>query len=445
MRSNWSPEKAGRPAALSEGDDFTTRLVEGSPDCIKVLDLDGRLLSMNAGGMKALEICDLAPVLGSLWNDFWQGADRQAAQVAVKTAREGGVGRFVGFFATTQTKTPKWWDVIVSPIRGANNKPEKLLAASRDVTEWKRAETLLNAIIAGTSTVTGTEFFRSLVRNLARGLRVRYSFVAECLPNHRARSLASWFDNEAGPHFEYDLQGAPCLQVVEGRACHYDRNLQGLFPEDKPLVEMSAESYLGVPLRDATEQIIGHLVIIDDKPMARDPLVLSVMETFASRAGVELERVRAFDSLHRQHQESEERFRDLFDEAPIAYVHEGLDTRFIRANRVAMRSLGIKPQEVAGTYGKSFIPDTPEAQRRLREALEAIGRTSESLVTATATDGDSTSSLGGVERRHIEAVLAQANWMIEGERGAARILNLNPSTLRSRMQKLGIKRPSRAR
>jgi transcriptional regulator with GAF, ATPase, and Fis domain len=46
-----------------------------------------------------------------------------------------------------------------------------------------------------------------------------------------------------------------------------------------------------------------------------------------------------------------------------------------------------------------------------------------------------------VERRHIESVLAQTNWMIEGERGAARILNLNPSTLRSRMKNLGIRRP----
>jgi transcriptional regulator with GAF, ATPase, and Fis domain len=45
-----------------------------------------------------------------------------------------------------------------------------------------------------------------------------------------------------------------------------------------------------------------------------------------------------------------------------------------------------------------------------------------------------------VERRHIVAVLSLTNWMIEGERGAARMLNLNPSTLRSRMQKLGIKR-----
>src|SRR4051812_31556175 len=71
---------------------------------------------------------------------------------------------------------------------------------------------------------------------------------------------------------------------------------------------------------------------------------------------------------------TEERFRDLFDEAPIAYVHEGLDSRFIRANRAAMKILGITPDQIAGTYGKAFAPDTPDAQRRLREAFESIGR-----------------------------------------------------------------------
>jgi len=70
---------------------------------------------------------------------------------------------------------------------------------------------------------------------------------------------------------------------------------------------------------------------------------------------------------------SEERFRDLFEEAPIAYVHEGLDSRLIRANRAAMRILGLKPEEIAGTFGKSLVPDTPEAQRRLREALDPVG------------------------------------------------------------------------
>src|SRR6266404_6236800 len=88
-------------------EDLRARLIEGSPDCIKVLDLDARLLSMNAGGMKVLEICDLTPLIGSSWIDFWQGADREKARAAVTAARLGGLGRFVGFFATTRTKTPK--------------------------------------------------------------------------------------------------------------------------------------------------------------------------------------------------------------------------------------------------------------------------------------------------------------------------------------------------
>jgi transcriptional regulator with GAF, ATPase, and Fis domain len=58
-------------------------------------------------------------------------------------------------------------------------------------------------------------------------------------------------------------------------------------------------------------------------------------------------------------------------------------------------------------------------------------------------DRGTATSMTEVERRHIESVLVQTNWMIEGERGAAKVLNLSPSTLRSRMQKLGIKRPAR--
>ena len=47
-------------------------------------------------------------------------------------------------------------------------------------------------------------------------------------------------------------------------------------------------------------------------------------------------------------------------------------------------------------------------------------------------------TLESVEREHIRSVLVQANWAIEGSNGAARALDLHPSTLRYRMKKLGI-------
>ncbi len=50
-------------------------------------------------------------------------------------------------------------------------------------------------------------------------------------------------------------------------------------------------------------------------------------------------------------------------------------------------------------------------------------------------------SLQEIEKDHIQEVLQFTEWRIEGEKGAAQILAMNPSTLRSRIRKLGIQKP----
>src|SRR5271170_1732901 len=97
-------KKAGQ--GLRDADEFLRRLVASSHDCIKMLDLEGRLLWMNEGGMQALEICDLGPFVNTSWIQFWEGEDGKAA---VETARKGGKGHFTGYFATTTSKQPRWW------------------------------------------------------------------------------------------------------------------------------------------------------------------------------------------------------------------------------------------------------------------------------------------------------------------------------------------------
>ena len=61
-------------------------------------------------------------------------------------------------------------------------------------------------------------------------------------------------------------------------------------------------------------------------------------------------------------------------------------------------------------------------------AQEAAGKNDEALLI----------TLADAERRHIESVLAHTKGVVEGPDGAARILDLHPNTLRSRMKKLGI-------
>ena len=154
--------------ALRKSEEFKTRLIACSQDCIKVLDLEGRLLSMNEGGMQALEICDLSPFVNSSWIEFWEGEDREAARAAVQSAGSGGLGRFIGYFATTMTKQPRWWDVVVSPIRDAEGKPERLLAVSRDVTEHRQNEEALRE--AHLEVARSEERWRAVFENSAIGV-----------------------------------------------------------------------------------------------------------------------------------------------------------------------------------------------------------------------------------------------------------------------------------
>ena len=132
-------EQTSAENTLRESEAFNRSIVESSPDCIKVLDLDGNLLSMQRG-QALLGIEDIRPFLNRSWLEFWNDdTDRTAAQTALATAVAGGEGNFVGFFRTLRGE-PKWWDVRISPILDAHELPARLLAVSRDVTKRRQAE-----------------------------------------------------------------------------------------------------------------------------------------------------------------------------------------------------------------------------------------------------------------------------------------------------------------
>jgi PAS domain S-box-containing protein len=132
-------ERKRAEEGLRESEEFTRRIIDSSNDCIKVLDLEGHLLSMSGGGQKLLEIDDIGLYLNKSWVDFWKGKDRDAALEAIAKAMKGDAGTFYGYCETAKG-TPKWWEIIVSPIKDVHGSAERLLALSRDITDRKRAE-----------------------------------------------------------------------------------------------------------------------------------------------------------------------------------------------------------------------------------------------------------------------------------------------------------------
>lgn len=147
--------------------------------------------------------------------------------------------------------------------------------------------------------------------------------------------------------------------------------------------------YAAAPLRTHDGFNLGTICIMDREPRELthleaamltqlSTLVMDQMELrLAARGAAALERAQQelnerLSVANRALIESEERFRDLFDEAPIPYVYERLDSRFIRANRAAMKALGLEPEEIAETFGKSLVADTPENKRCLHAAFKSV-------------------------------------------------------------------------
>src|SRR5437867_3105146 len=222
-------------------------------------------------------------------------------------------GRSVGVLAVASTTPGQYSDADAAFLQEAANQIglavenmkayEAITTLSREVraeaARRREVEETLRAVVEGTASMTGSDFFYSLVQHLASALRVRYAFVAECVEGRddRVRTRAFWKGERIGENFEYDVAGTPCLRVLKGEVGYYGKEVQRLFPDDRDLVELGAESYLGVPVLDPSGPLIGHLVILDDQPMVDPSRALAILRVFAARAGAELARLRADELL----------------------------------------------------------------------------------------------------------------------------------------------------
>ena len=343
------------------------------------LDKNGKFIRVNSAvvrqtgytdqELKEMSVFDINPTLTRTeWDIHWKETKSKGHQVL-----------------ETEHKSK---DGEVYPVEVTNNflehaGQEYFCSTVRDIRLRKLEEDLLRTVSEATSGVVGEDFLIELARNITMTLNMRYALITECANDEktRLRTLCYVDGRKVLDNIEYDIAGIPCEIILQGKDFFLGEGVQAKFPREKGI-----EAAVGVPIFSSKSgEIIGHILALDPDAVTTEKNQTAILKIFAARAGAEIERLKAENKLKEtlmdaniqlqlKLKQSEQRYRDLFEEAPIAYVNEGLDSKFITANRAALKILGIREDEVNGTYGFSFIPDTPEAQKRVKDAFEAIKR-----------------------------------------------------------------------
>ena len=217
----------------------------------------------------------------------------------------------------------------------------------------------LRTILEGTATETGQRFFAALVENLARALNTHGAWVTEYLEDcRRIRALAFWMGGQWIDDFETEIDGNPCGDVIkEVRLVHFPDNLKDHYPDNHGIRTIGLRSYMGVPLLDLDGKVLGHLAVLDRRPMPEEPRALALFQIFAARAAAELRRLRA----EKQVRDREEKLGRLVNSAMDAIIELDQHLSVTQINPAAEKVFGCNVGDVRGrTFSHFLVPDARE-------------------------------------------------------------------------------------
>lgn len=211
----------------------------------------------------------------------------------------------------------------------------------RDISERKRRDEVLRTL-AETGSQESDGIFKTIVRQLALTHNIRYVLIGRINPITRdcVDTLAVWADGDYLTNITYRLEGTPCYNLLQKDVFFYPDNIQAEFPHSHILADLGVKSYLGTALKNKQGKVVGNLAIMDDKPMTEMPQTISLLNSLAVRAGIELERSEA--------EEQRNLSTRIFNEAHEGIIITNADCTIIDVNPTFSAITGYSREEALG-------------------------------------------------------------------------------------------------
>jgi PAS domain S-box-containing protein len=346
-----SRERSTAEKGLQDAEELNARLIESSTDCIALLDLRGRLKVVNSAMWKWIEEIGLQPVEDQPWVETWSGQANGAARAVLASAIAGRVGRFQAL-CHVRSGEGRWFDVAVTPVCDSENRPERLLVVSRDVTASHSSEEKFNVLFDNSTNA-------HIIFDDSR--------VLSC--NHAAVEMLGFSEK------------AEMLGI----------DVAALSPELQP------DGSLSEIKRSEIWQLVSDIGHFRYEWQARKwtgeefPVEIAITPVWADGREVllavwtDLTERRLAESLLR---ESEQRFEAFMDHSPTLCFIKDDQGRMLFINRVMAKAFGVPFEEMVGKNDFDWLP--PETARAVMEYDRAIlesNRASKQVEMITTTDG----------------------------------------------------------
>jgi len=223
-----------------------------------------------------------------------------------------------------------------------------------------------------TSLVVGDEFLQNTVQNLAEMMGVRFGFIAkkEAEDASTIKTIAIWDTDRIIDNFSYPVKDTPCENVLSTGLSVYSDGVAELFPKDLWLKENGIESYIGIPLFNNKGVFLGHMGVIDDKPMSNTDEKINFLRVFATNVANEMELQHSVTAL----QISESRLNFLVLSSPVT-IYTCKATPPYAATYISpniKQLMGYKPEQFTNNGGFWAENIHPEDQQQVFDNLPQL-------------------------------------------------------------------------
>ena len=360
--------------ALRQAIELNRRIVESTGDCVKILDLDGRLVYMNPVGFRFLEIPDAGELLNRPIASFFEGEVRQAAETAIVQARHGGCGRFQ-YLMRTASGLAKWFDAVVTPITDVNGAVVQLLAVSRDITDRRREETfraaqhqVLEMIATGSSLLDVLDSVARLIESQIDGMlctvllldedgiRVRHG-AAPSFPDDYVRAIDGL---SIGPR-----NGSCGTAMYLGtRVIVTDILTDPLWENYREVArQFGLRACWSTPIFSPQRKVLGSFAMYYVEPRSPGDEELRLIDTAANIARIAIEQQRAYQALGH----SEARNAAILRAIPDMMFLTTIDGVFLDYHAKDASKLHVAPSTFLGRSVREVLP--PSIAEALAQAF----------------------------------------------------------------------------